>query len=599
MCGIVGYIGKDKGQEVIIEGLSKLEYRGYDSAGIAYLDNDSINEVKTQGKVNNLVEKLITTPTSLSIGHTRWATHGEPTSTNAHPHQVGDVTIVHNGIIENYQELRTLLETKGYEFKSQTDTEVACAYIDYLYQSNNHDIIEALTKANKDFLGNYAIGVIFNQDYDHLYAIRRNAPLIIGIGDNENFIASDIIAIIKYTNKYTLLNNNYVAKISTDNITIYDENKNEVSYEEHISDKENEVLDKNGFDHYMLKEISEQGSVLAKTISSYYQDDKINLPLDFLSYDEIIIVGCGSAMYVSDIAQAMIQKELGKKVRVECASEFRYKNPIINSNDLVVVVSQSGETADTLAALELANQKGVDTLAIVNVEGSSIDRVSKYSIITKAGSEIAVASTKAFISQLAVFCLIYADMAIKLNIKTNDEIKSMLNSITNLDGQINNIINDTKLEEVASSIKNERDLFFLGRGIDQKICNEGSLKLKEITYIHSECFAAGELKHGSIALIDKDTKVIGLATQKDLYEKTISNLEEVIARGAKVTLFADNSFNINEDMFSHVIRIDDTNLFVSTILAIVNFQVLSYKVANQLGREIDQPKNLAKSVTVE
>ena len=598
MCGIVGYVGKDKGREVVIRGLEILEYRGYDSAGICEYDGE-FEIIKTRGKVKEL-EKILKKKkkVSLSLGHTRWATHGTPSSENAHPHSVGEVTIVHNGIIENYEQLKSDLIDKGYSFKGETDTEIAASYIDLIYKQTR-DILLTLQKVNIIFEGSYAIGIIINNEVDCLYAIRRNAPLVIGIGQEENFIASDIIAIIEYTNKYLLLENNYIAKISKNDINIFDENLVVINPKVHISDKEHEMNDKAGYDHYMLKEINQQGDVIAKTISKYFDGEKINLGIDLAKYDEIIIVGCGSAMYVGEIAKNLFQKELGIKTRVEIASEFRYNKPIFNKNDLVLVISQSGETADTLAALELANESGVDTLAVVNVSGSSIDRITKYSIHTQAGTEIAVATTKALIAQISVIGLMFIDYKIKKEMVTNQEALVFLKELTNLETNIIEIINDPKILSIANDIKKEKNVFFLGRGLDFAICLEGSLKLKEISYIHSEAYPSGELKHGSIALVEKGTKIIAIITQKDLLDKSISNIEEVISRGADVSLFILNKLDVNNNLFKSVIDIKKINIISDIILTIVNLQVLSYHVAKLLNCEIDQPKNLAKSVTVE
>ena len=603
MCGIVGYIGNNKGKNVAIDGLYALEYRGYDSAGIAYLDdNNKINILKAEGKVKNL-ENIIdeNLKTNKAIAHTRWATHGGVSTINSHPHQQGKITIVHNGIIENYNILKEFLEEKNYKFISQTDTEIAAAYIDYLYQKNNYDIITTLHQANKELLGSYAIGIMIDDKVDELYAIRRNAPLIIGVGNNENFIASDISAILKYTNKYILLENNAIAIIKKDNIIILDENNQKINYEIKTTTQKYESLTKNGYDHYMLKEIHEEIDVLKRTINYYYQNNEFKFPINFNDYNEIHIIGCGSAMYVGNIIKNLIEEELNKKTTIYIASEFRYSKPFINKNDLVIFISQSGETADTLAALELVNNLKIDTLGIVNVENSSIYRNSKYKVLTQAGIEIAVATTKGFISQLLTLMLMIFDAKNKLNNMSTNEINNIFNEINNIDNQIINIINSEKIKEIANDIKNEKDIYFLGRGIDYSLCLEGCLKLKEISYIHSETYASGELKHGSIALIEDNTKVISIITDENLLEKSISNIEEVIARGANVYLLTTNNLknNINNEIFNNILYANANNKYLNLILIIINLQVLSYYVALYLDREIDQPKNLAKSVTVE
>ena len=585
MCGITGYIGKKNNAiEVVMNGLESLEYRGYDSAGIAYLKNNKLNIIKEQGKIANLKEKIdFSDKSNLAIGHTRWATHGEPNKINSHPHSQGKFTIVHNGIIENYLELKEELINNGYKFKSSTDTEVACAYIDFLYKKTN-DILKSLNEASKIFIGSYALGIICNDDLNNLYALRKTSPLIIGLNDNENYIASDVPAILKYTNKYILLKDFEIAKISDNNVEVFDsklkKSKKEIlefegTYESSIKD---------GYSHFMLKEIHEEPKVFKDTIESCLNLN--NLP-DFSKYNKIHIVGCGSAYHAGLIGKYLIEEYIHKEVYVEVASEYRYKKVFYDNKTLIIFISQSGETADTLACLRKANEDNIDTLSIVNVVGSSIARESKYIIYTKAGFEIAVATTKAYLSQLTVF------IALIIKLTNNNELKKEISTIPKL---IEELIN-TDYKEIAKKIYKNQNIFFIGRSIDYDLCMEGSLKLKEISYINSVAYQAGELKHGTISLIENNTPVIAIATNKKLLEKTISNIKEVKARKAKV-IFLTNE-DIKNDFYDYLIKVPKVSELLQPILTIVPLQLLAYEVAKLNGCDIDKPRNLAKSVTVE
>ena len=585
MCGITGYIGKNnKGLNVVIDGLESLEYRGYDSAGITYLKNRKLNTIKEKGKIANLKLKInFEDKTNLAIGHTRWATHGEPNKINSHPHSQGKFTVVHNGIIENYIELKEELIKNGYTFKSSTDTEVACAYIDFMYKKTNN-ILEALNKASKTFRGAYALGIICIDDLEHLYALRKTSPLIIASNDSENYIASDVPAILKYTNKYILLDDYEIAKISPENIEIYNQNLKEVKKEVLTFEGSYESSIKGGYDHFMLKEIHEEPIVFKNTMDSCLRLN--NIP-DLNKYNKFHIVGCGSAYHAGLIGKYLIEKYVDKEVYVEVASEYRYKKNFYDKNTLVIFISQSGETADTLACLRKVNEDGIDTLSIVNVVGSSIARESKYIIYTKAGFEIAVATTKAYLSQLTVLS------ALVIKMTKNTRIKKEIETIPTL---IKELINKD-YKSIAKEIYKDKNVFFIGRGIDFDTCMEGSLKLKEISYINSVAYQAGELKHGTISLIEDNTPVIVIATNKELTEKTISNIKEVKARKAKV-IYVTNEDTTN-DFYDIIIKVPKVSEILQSILNIVPLQLLAYEVAKMNNCDIDKPRNLAKSVTVE
>ena len=587
MCGIVGYKGNNNNAiKVVIEGLENLEYRGYDSAGIAYLKDNKIIIEKEAGRIKNLKNKLNPKDKSnLAIGHTRWATHGIPTRTNAHPHQVGKFTMVHNGIIENYLTLKEELLKNNYTFKSDTDTEIACAYLDYLYKQEK-DILKSLQSLQKVIKGSYAFGIICEDDKDHLYALRSSSPLIIALGKNENYIASDVPAILKYTNKYIILENYEIAKISNNNITIYNKELQEVNKTINTYEGTYESSIKGAYEHFMLKEINEEPDTFEKTINNCLENNFKDI--DFKKYTNIHIVACGSAYHAGLVGKYLIEKFANIKVYTQVASEYRYEKTFYDKNTLVILISQSGETADTLAALRKAKDNNIDTLSIVNVFASSIARESKYVIYTKAGCEIAVATTKAYLAQLTVL--------IALTLKLSNK-KITKNEIIKLKEQITNLINKDDYKTIANKIYKAKNIFFIGRGIDYALCMEGSLKLKEISYINSVAYQAGELKHGTISLIEENTPVIAILTEEDLIEKTISNIKEVKARGAHTIIITNK--NIQGDFYDEKIIIPKTNELFQQLLTIIPLQLIAYEVAKLNNCDIDKPKNLAKSVTVE
>lgn len=569
MCGIYCYVGKKKAIPILLEGLSNLEYRGYDSAGIAYV-TDKINIIKEKGRLDNLKKILnLDTNTYLGIGHTRWATHGKPNKKNAHPHRQGKVTLVHNGIIENYQELKLLL--KDYRFKSETDTEVLCCLIDKLLKENN-DILKVLSKLKEIIKGSYALGIILDDDLNNIYGIKKNSPLILAKSNIGNFLASDIPAILKYTNNYILLDDDDIVKLNKNEVIIYDSNLNILDKKVNTFDGDINKISKGNYEHFMLKEIFEQPDVLYKT----YLENQ-NLP-DLKKYNKIHIVGCGSAYHAGLIGKYYIEKYCNIEVNVEVASEYRYKNNFIDKNTLVIFISQSGETADTLACVKKVKEK-CDTLGIINVIDSSIAREVKNVIYTKAGCEIAVATTKAYSCQILVLMM----MALKKD-------------ITSLISKINDLLKNN-YEELAKKIYKSEHLFYIGRNLDYYLALEGSLKLKEISYINSVSYPAGELKHGTISLIEKNTIVIAIATDKDLVEKTISNIKEVKARGAYVIYITTNNLNQESDFYDDKIVIEKD--LYQPLLTIIPIQLIAYHVAKLRKCDIDKPKNLAKSVTVE
>lgn len=587
MCGIVGYKGNNNNAiKVVIEGLENLEYRGYDSAGIAYLKDNKINIEKEAGRIKNLKNKLNPKDKSnLAIGHTRWATHGIPTRTNAHPHQVGKFTMVHNGIIENYLTLKEELLKNNYTFKSDTDTEIACAYLDYLYKQEK-DILKSLQKLIQVIKGSYAFGIICEDDKNHLYALRSSSPLIIALGKNENYIASDVPAILKYTNKYIILENYEIAKISSNNITIYNKELQEVNKTINTYEGTYESSIKGDYEHFMLKEINEEPDTFEKTINNCLENNFKDI--DLKKYTNIHIVACGSAYHAGLVGKYLIEKFANIKVYTQVASEYRYEKTFYDKNTLVILISQSGETADTLAALRKAKDNNIDTLSIVNVFSSSIARESKYVIYTKAGCEIAVATTKAYLAQLTVL--------IALTLKLSNK-KITKNEIIKLKEQITNLINKDDYKTIANKIYKAKNIFFIGRGIDYALCMEGSLKLKEISYINSVAYQAGELKHGTISLIEENTPVIAILTEEDLIEKTMSNIKEVKARGAHTIIIANE--DIQGDFYDEKIIIPKTNELFQQLLTIIPLQLIAYEVAKLNNCDIDKPKNLAKSVTVE
>lgn len=580
MCGIIGYIGHRRPEEILIEGLKKLEYRGYDSAGIA-LFNKNIQIIKSVGKISNLEDKIKNIElidSNIGIAHTRWATHGEPSEVNAHPHRIGHITIVHNGIIENARELKIKLQEKNVEFNTNTDTEVIAALIDYYYTG---DTKEAIEKAIKELKGSYAIAIINDQE-DKLYAVRCESPLILGIGENEYFVTSDISAILPYTNKYVLLGKDEILTLTKENYVI-EKDDTKVYRKVETSKLSLEDTSLNGYDHYMMKEINEE-PVLVDNLINKYINNLDKLP-DVGKYNSIHIVGCGSAYYAGMIGKSLLEDD-GIKVDIDVASEYRYRNIIYDENTLVILISQSGETADTIAAMRKANDNHVDTLAIVNIEGSTMQRECTYSILIEAGKEIAVATTKAFILQVLILSL----LSYKLN--KDDEY---LEDIKIIPQQLKVLLDKTGYyKKLADSIYKNEDVFFIGRKVDYAISMEGSLKLKEISYIHSDSYQAGELKHGTISLIRKGTIVFAIVTDDDIRDKTISNLEEVISRGANPIYVG----NVDVD-YENKIVIPKVHKKLQPILAVPPLQMIAYYVALKRGCDIDKPKNLAKSVTVE
>ena len=581
MCGIIGYIGKNNPIEYLINGLKNLEYRGYDSAGIALKNDNEMQIIKSVGKISNLEEKVNNEKiidSNIGIAHTRWATHGEPTESNAHPHRVGKITLVHNGIIENAKELKEELISSGVKFNSNTDTEVIAALINYYYEK---DMKEAINKAIKRLKGSYALAII-NEDEDKLYAVRCESPLILGIGDNEYFVTSDISSILTYTNKYVLLGENEIVTLTKEGYSIEKDNKI-VERKVEISTLTSETTSLNGYDHFMMKEINEE-PVLVDNLINKYINNLDKLP-DLSKYKNIHIVGCGSAYYAGLIGKNFFEDD-GLKVEIDVASEYRYRNIIYDKDTLVILISQSGETADTIAAMRKANNDGIDTLAIVNVESSTIDRECTYSILIEAGKEIAVATTKAFIQQVLVLSL--------LSYKANPDDK-YLEDIKRLPQQLKVLLDKTGYyKKLADVIYTHEDVFFIGRKVDYAISLEGSLKLKEISYIHSDAYQAGELKHGTISLINEGTIVFAIVTDDDIRDKTISNLEEVISRGANPIYVGNQDVN-----YENKIILPRVHKHLQPILAVPPLQMIAYYVAVKRKCSIDKPRNLAKSVTVE
>lgn len=588
MCGIASYAGDKNVIKTIMTGLKSLEYRGYDSSGIAYMKNGKINIIKKEGPIKNL-DKILDYDDEANIGisHTRWATHGGATDINAHPHRQGRITLVHNGIIENYNELREELIEKGYVFNTETDTEVAAGIIDDLYNEEG-DMLKALNKATYVLKGSYAFNII-NDDYpDTIFGIRKDSPLIVGTSNEGNILASDIPAIIHVTNKYIILNNYDIVVLTKDNIKYYDRDLNEIHKDIKIFNGDSEEISKNGYDHYMLKEINEEGEVVKRILSLYTKDNKVGDIFNIKKYKSIDIVACGSAAFAGYIGKYYIEKYANIRTNVHYASEYRYQKNFFDKDTLVILISQSGETADTLAAMKLANEHDIDTLSIVNRRDSSIARESKYVIYTPAGIEIAVATTKAYLAQVIILIL--------LAIKNSSMEEEGIRELKLLPNIITKYISDFNYKEIAKLVSDKKNIFYLGRGIDYYLALEGSLKLKEISYIHSEAFPAGELKHGSISLIDEDFGVIAIVLDKSISDKTISNLKEVSSRGAEVIAIT----NIDKDDFStHKILLDNHSEFLTPLTAIIPMQLLAYNTALIKGYDIDKPRNLAKSVTVE
>lgn len=589
MCGIVGYAGKTNVIKNIMTGLKSLEYRGYDSSGIAYLDkNNNIKIYKKVGQIKNLDQILnYEDEASLGISHTRWATHGGVTDTNAHPHNQGKITLVHNGIIENYEELKKELEKEGYNFKSSTDSEVAAALIDKLYKENK-DMLKTLVILKDKLKGSYAFNIINSDIPNKIYGIRKDVPLIVGVSDHANMFASDIPAILHVTNKYIVLNNNEIVELEQDNIKYYNSEGKEITKEVKEYAGTIDSISKNGYDHFMLKEINEESEVVKNILNLYIKNNKIKDIYNIKKYKNIDIVACGSASFAGQIGKYYIEKYANIKTDVYYASEYRYQKNFFTKDTLVILISQSGETADTLAALKLAKENGINTLAIVNRRDSSIAREADSVIYTEAGIEVAVATTKAYLAQVLILLL--------LAFKDNNKETKLLEDLKLLPNLITKYINEYDYSNIATILKDKEHIFYLGRGIDYYLSMEGSLKLKEISYIHSEAFQAGELKHGSISLIDKDFGVVSVVTDKTISDKTISNLKEVSARGAKIITIT----NIKDNNFAdYTILVEDYDEILNPLLVIVPMQMLAYNVAKLRDCDIDKPRNLAKSVTVE
>lgn len=589
MCGIVGYAGKTNVIKNIMTGLKSLEYRGYDSSGIAYLDkNNNIKIYKKVGQIKNLDQILnYEDEASLGISHTRLATHGGVTDTNAHPHNQGKITLVHNGIIENYEEIKKELEKEGYNFKSSTDSEVAAALIDKLYKENK-DMLKTLVILKDKLKGSYAFNIINSDIPNKIYGIRKDVPLIVGVSDHGNMFASDIPAILHVTNKYIVLNNNEIVELEQDNIKYYNSEGKEITKEVKEYAGTIDSISKNGYDHFMLKEINEESEVVKNILNLYTKNNKIKNIYNIKKYKNIDIVACGSASFAGQIGKYYIEKYANIKTEVYYASEYRYQKNFFTKDTLVILISQSGETADTLAALKLAKENGINTLAIVNRRDSSIAREADSVIYTEAGIEVAVATTKAYLAQVLILLL--------LAFKDNNKETKLLEDLKLLPNLITKYINEYDYSNIANILKDKEHIFYLGRGIDYYLSMEGSLKLKEISYIHSEAFQAGELKHGSISLIDKDFGVVSVVTDKTISDKTISNLKEVSARGAKIITIT----NIKDNNFAdYTILVEDYDEILNPLLVIVPMQMLAYNVAKLRDCDIDKPRNLAKSVTVE
>ncbi len=613
MCGIVGYIGTKKACPILLAGLSRLEYRGYDSAGISTIEKSGLSLMKDKGRVKNLynLEGIDELEGTIGIAHTRWATHGKPSKENAHPHQDNSKTfsVVHNGIIENYNELRKFLTENGYTFYSQTDTEVIPNLIHYYFykDTENDDLkfLRAVRNACLDLKGSFALEVISKLYPDNMVVVRKDSPLVIGTCEDEKYLSSDIPAILSYTRDFYLLNDLEFVLLTNSTARFFDADLKELEKETKTIEWNASAAEKDGFDDFMLKEIYEQPSAIRETIGaklnldSTCEFDELNFTKDYLTnLNKIYIVACGTAMHAGLSGKNAIEKLCRIPVEVDIASEFRYRDPIIDEKTLCIFISQSGETADTIAALKLSKEKGAKTLAITNVIGSSITREADYSIYTHAGPEIAVASTKAYTSQVVLINILAIYFAEILETQTSEFIATLKKDILELPKKIEETLKtNEKIKEFAKQIYQEKDVFFLGRGIDETVAKEGSLKLKEISYIHSESYAAGELKHGPIALIENGITVISIMTDPSLVKKTVSNIQEVITRGAK-TLVISNQ-NIDKNMFDVTIDIPETNCFVSPILSIIPLQLLAYYISKEKGLDVDKPRNLAKSVTVE
>ncbi|MEE1451763.1 MAG: glutamine--fructose-6-phosphate transaminase (isomerizing) [Faecalibacterium sp.] len=606
MCGIVGYVGKRNAQDVLLDGLEKLEYRGYDSAGVALALEGGIRVVKSKGRLAELRKRLAVEALARSgcgIGHTRWATHGEPSDVNSHPHSTPRVSIVHNGIIENYGVLKERLMAKGYTFESETDTEVLVKLIDSCYEG---EPLKALRAALAMVRGSYALAVLFRDFPDTLFAVKRESPLIVGWGEEENFIASDIPALLKYTRRYSVLEEGDMAVVNANGIRFYNEFAEPVEREILTANWDQEAAEKGGYPHFMLKEINEQPAAITATVSPRVENGLPDLRVPELTDERlrrigtVHLVGCGTAMHAGMVGKAAIEALARVPAQVEIASEFRYRNPILRPEDLVIIISQSGETSDTLAALKLAKSRGVPVLAIVNVVGSSIARAADYVMYTYAGPEIAVASTKAYMVQMCVLYLFALRLAYARGMQTDAEIRRLTAELLRAGEVIKPRLADCEqIKYLASRFVNTQSCFFIGRGFDYSLSLEGSLKLKEISYVHSDAYAAGELKHGTISLVTDGVPVIALATQKQVYEKTISNAKETKSRGAKVLLFTTRDAVVPDGVADYVVRLDDYDDLLMPLQLIVPLQLFAYYMAVLRGCDVDKPRNLAKSVTVE
>ena len=606
MCGIVGYVGKRNAQNVLLDGLEKLEYRGYDSAGVALALDGGIRVVKSKGRLAELRKKLelqALAESGCGIGHTRWATHGEPSDVNSHPHSTPRVSIVHNGIIENYGILKERLIAKGYTFESETDTEVLVKLIDSCYEG---EPLQAIHEALSMVRGSYALAVLFRDFPDTVFAVKRESPLIVGWGEGENFVASDIPALLKYTRRYSVLEEGDLAVVTREGIRFYNEFAEPVEREVLTADWDMEAAEKGGYPHFMLKEINEQPAAITATVSPRVENDLPDLRIPELSDEKlrgigtIHLVACGTAMHAGMVGKSAIETLARVPAEVDIASEFRYRDPILNKNDLVIIISQSGETSDTLAALKLAKSRGVPVLAIVNVVGSSIARAADYVLYTYAGPEIAVASTKAYMVQMCVLYLFALRLAYARGAQTEAETRRLTAELLRASEVIKPRLADCEqIKYLASRFVNTQSCFFIGRGFDYSLSLEGSLKLKEISYVHSDAYAAGELKHGTISLITDGVPVIALATQKKVYEKTISNVKETKSRGAKVLLFTTKDAVVPDGVADYVVRLDDYDDLLMPLQLIVPLQLFAYYMAVLRGCDVDKPRNLAKSVTVE
>ncbi|MBQ2687940.1 MAG: glutamine--fructose-6-phosphate transaminase (isomerizing) [Clostridia bacterium] len=608
MCGIVGYVGKNDCSEVLVNALSKLEYRGYDSAGIAVFEKGEVNVIKAEGRLKNLEDKMNAEnfPVgSAGIGHTRWATHGKPSDINSHPHIGGEfVTLVHNGIIENYREIKERLEKEGREFYSETDTEVVAKLLDFNYKGNP---TEAIEKTLAEVQGSFALGILFKDIPNVIYAVRRGSPLIVGVKGEEGFIASDVPAIIKYTKDYFLLEHDEIARIAEGDISFTDLKGNPIEKELKTADWDMDAAEKGGYEHYMLKEINEQPDAVRKTVAPRVFCGMPNLEECSITVEslkdikQVFIVACGTAMHAGMVGKYAIEKLARVPVVVDIASEFRYRAPLVGEGDLVIIISQSGETADSLEALRVSKALGAKTLGVVNAKGSSIARESDMLVYTHAGPEIAVASTKAYMVQIAVMYLLSFELAFAKEKIDENECKRLTAELMAMPERIADIIKsvDEISKEAAKELISAESLLYIGRGFDYALSMEGSLKLKEISYIHSECYAAGELKHGTISLITDGMPVIAVATQSDLFDKTISNIKEVKARGAKVLLVCTEGFEVGEDVADEIIRVPVSEEMLMPMSAIVPLQLVAYYSSVLRGNDVDKPRNLAKSVTVE